>query len=279
VPEPAAAGTWRVWAVRVATAQRPARDNFLSPGDRSGSAAIDFVVFVLADGDGPDAELAVVDTGFSRAAGERRGRHLDLTAGEAVRAVGRQPEDVRTVVLSHLHYDHAGNVGDFPNAQVVLQRAELEYATGPAMRHDRLSHFFEADDVAAVVHRLYAGGVTIVDGGRELRPGLEVALIAGHTRGSQVVRVHTERGWVVLACDGVHYFANLAERNPFPALVDVEQVLDGYERIEALASSPDHVVPGHDPQLFERYELEPDGDGRVIAALHRPPVAAGVAPA
>jgi glyoxylase-like metal-dependent hydrolase (beta-lactamase superfamily II) len=258
--------------VRVATAQRPARDNFLSPGDRRGSAAIDFVVFVLTSGE----EIVVVDTGFSREAGERRGRVLDLAAGDAVRAVGRRSEDVRTVVLSHLHYDHAGNLGDFPHAQVVVQRAELEYTTGPAMRHHRLSHFFEVDDVVGVVRRLYDGGVTVVDGDRELRPGLEVRLIAGHTRGSQVVRVRTERGWVVLACDGIHYYDNLAERNPFPAMVDVEQVLDGYERIESWASSPDHVVPGHDPQLFERYELVPDERGRVITALHLPPVAAGV---
>jgi len=262
--------TWLVWGVRVATGQRPARDNFLSPGDRCGAAAIDFVVFVLARGD----EVVVVDTGFSRAAGARRGRVLDLDAADAVRAVGRRPEDVRTVVLSHLHYDHAGNVDDFPAAQVVVQRAELEYTTGPAMRHGRLSHFFEVDDVVGVVRRLYAGTVTVVDGDRELRPGLQLRLIAGHTRGSQVVRVHTERGWVVLACDGVHYFDNLAERNPFPALVDVEQVLDGYERIESLASSPDHIVPGHDPAIFRRYEREPDEHGRVIAVLHRRPLAA-----
>lgn len=264
-------GTWQVWAIRVATAHRAARDNFLSPGDRCGSAAIDFVVFVLTSGN----EVVVVDTGFSREAGQRRGRVLDLSAGDAVRAVGRRPEDVGTVVLSHLHYDHAGNVADFANARVVVQRAELEYTTGPAMRHHRLNHFFEVDDVVGVVRRLYEGGVTVIDGDRELLPGLEVRLIAGHTRGSQVVRVHTERGWVVLACDGVHYYDNLAERNPFPAMVDVEQVLDGYERIESLASTPDHVVPGHDPQLFERYELEPNDQGHLIAALHRPPVVAG----
>lgn len=276
MPDQDAPGTWQVWAVRVATAQRPARDNFLSPGDRCGSAAIDFVVFVLTRGDVPDSEVVVVDTGFSREAGERRGRVLELSAGDAVRAIGRRPEDVRTVVLSHLHYDHAGNVADFPNAQVVVQRAELEYATGPAMRHHRLSHFYEVDDVVGVVRRLYRGGVTVVDGDREIRPGLDVKLIAGHTRGTQVTRAHTERGWVVLACDGVHFYDNLAERNPFPAMVDVEQVLDGYERIESLASSPEHIVPGHDPRLFERYELQPDGQGRLIAALHRRPVDAGV---
>lgn len=261
---------WQVWAVRTATGGRPARDNYLYPGDRSGEEAIDFIVFVAACGD----DVVVIDTGFDRAAGERRGRHLELTAAEAVRAAGLDPSAVRTVVLSHLHYDHAGNVEDFPDAQVVLQQAELAYATGPAMRHHRLSHFFEPEDVATVLRRLYAGTVTLLDGDHDLRPGFELRLVAGHTRGSQVARIHTARGWIVLACDGAHYFDNLCERNPFPALVDLEQVFDGYERIEDLASSPAHIIPGHDPRLFELYDRVPHPAGHVVAALHTTPLGA-----
>jgi glyoxylase-like metal-dependent hydrolase (beta-lactamase superfamily II) len=178
---------------------------------------------------------------------------------------------VRTVVLSHLHYDHAGNVDDFPDAQLVVQQAELAYAAGPAMRHPRLNHFFEVDDVVTVVRRLFAGAVTLVDGRHDVAPGFELHLVAGHTRGLQVARIHTQRGWIVLACDGVHYFENLTGRNPFPALVDLEEVLDGYDRIEALADSPAHVVPGHDPRLFTLYDVVPDAQGHVIAALHTSP--------
>ena len=258
---------WQVWAVRTATGGRPARDNYLYPGDRSGEEAIDFIVFVASCGD----DVVVIDTGFSREAGERRGRLLELTAADAVRAVGLDPAAVGTVVLSHLHYDHAGNVDDFPDAQILLQRAEMEYAAGPAMRHQRLSHFFEAEDVATIIRRLYAGTVTLVGGDHDLAPGFELRLVAGHTRGSQVARIHTDRGWIVLACDGVHYFANICERNPFPALVDLEQVFDGYESIEALASSAAHIIPGHDPQLFELYDRVPHRAGHVIAALHTTP--------
>jgi glyoxylase-like metal-dependent hydrolase (beta-lactamase superfamily II) len=267
VPEPGPPPDWQVWAVRTAGALRPARDNYLYPAERSGTEPIDFIVFVAAC----DGELVVVDTGFSREAGRSRGRELELTAAEAVRAVGLDAAGVRTVVLSHLHYDHAGNIDDFPDAQVVLQRAELDYATGPAMRHDRLSHFFEADDVARVVRRLFAGTVTLVAGRHEVAPGFELHLVAGHTRGLQVARIHTRRGWIVLACDGVHYFDNLTERNPFPALVDLEEVLDGYERIEALADSPAHIVPGHDPRIFSLHDPVANDRGHVIAALHTSP--------
>jgi hypothetical protein len=56
--------------------------------------------------------------------------------------------------------------------------------------------------------------------------------------------------------------------------VDLEEVLDGYERIEALASSAEHIVPGHDPRLFELYDRVPHVDGHVIAALHTAPTGA-----
>ncbi|MFI5953200.1 N-acyl homoserine lactonase family protein [Cryptosporangium sp. NPDC051539] len=256
---------WEVWGVRVGRAQRQARDNFLRPGDRTGTAGIDFIVWVAASGD----HVLVVDTAFSAEAGARRGRVLDTRPADAVRALGFDPAEVRHVVLTHLHYDHAGNVGDFPGAEVVVQRAELAYAAGPSMRHRSLSHFYEPDDVVGIVRDLYTGTVLAPDGDLTLAPGLELHLVGGHTRGTQVVRVHTARGWVVLAGDAVHFYDNLAERNPFPAVVDVETVLDGYQRIERLADSTAHIVPGHDPQVFDRYERV--DVSLPVAALHRPP--------
>ena len=264
---PDAPATWQLWGARVARAQRPARDNFLAPGDRSGSAGIDFIVWIARCGD----HLVVIDTGFDAQAGRRRGRVLDARPADAVRALGFEHGAVRHVVLTHLHYDHAGNIADFPAAEVVVQRAELAYATGGAMRHAALSHFFEVDDVVALVRRVFAGTVLVAEGDVELAPGLELYLLGGHTRGLQVVRVRTERGWVVLASDAAHYFANLQERNPFPAVVDVEQVLDGYDRLARLADSPGHIVPGHDPEIFIRYRrAEVAGEIEIVALHHAP---------
>lgn len=261
-PKPAA---WELWAARVGRAQRDARDNFLAPGDRSGSAAIDFIVWIARCG----RHVVVIDTGFDQEAGRRRGRVLDVRPRDAVQALGIDAGDVQHVVLTHLHYDHAGNVSDFPDAQVVVQGAELAYASGSAMRHKTLNHFFEVDDVVAVVRRVFAGTALVPDGDIELAPGLELYLLGGHTRGLQVVRVNTVRGWVVLASDAVHYFENLSERNPFPAIVDVQQVLDGYDRIVRLSSSDDHIVPGHEPAIFRRYPGV--GGSSEIVALHEAP--------
>jgi len=83
--------------------------------------------------------------------------------------------------------------------------------------------------------------------------------VGGHTRGLQIVRVHTQRGWVVLASDAAHFYANWLERRPFPIVDDVGAYLDAFALIEVLADSPRHVIPGHDPLVLARYPAAGSG--------------------
>ena len=69
------------------------------------------------------------------------------------------------------------------------------------------------------------------------------------------MRVHTQRGWVVLASDASHYYENMDRARPFPIVHNVEDMLAGYGRLAAAADSPDHIVPGHDPMVMRRYPL------------------------
>jgi glyoxylase-like metal-dependent hydrolase (beta-lactamase superfamily II) len=255
---------FEVYALRLGSADRLARDNFLAPGDRNGSMKLDFTMWLIRGGD----QLVAVDTGFNPYSGDKRNRTLLKTPTEALAALAVDAARVGTLVLTHLHFDHAGNVDQFSSARVLVQARELEYVTGGSMCHPRLNHFYEVEDVVGLVRSVYTGDVQVVDGFRELAPGLELHLIGGHTRGLQIVRVRTERGWVVLASDALHYYANLEENNPFPALVDLPQMLDGYRTIIGLADdSTDHVIPGHDPLVFDRYPMV-DGNPDVVA-LHQ----------
>jgi glyoxylase-like metal-dependent hydrolase (beta-lactamase superfamily II) len=257
---------WQAWALRLGSVQRRAQDNFLNPGERTGEMRLDFTMWVLRRGD----RTIVVDTGFDAAAGARRGRVLDRRPADAVALLGIDATEVSTVVLTHLHYDHAGNLGDFPNAEIIVQARELAYVTGASMRHPTLNHFFEVDDVLDVVRRVHGGSVRIIDGDLRLADDLQLYLIGGHTTGLQVVRARTGRGWVVIASDAVHYYENFAERNPFPAIVDLPDMLDGYDRLVELADGLDHIIPGHDPLVFDRYPA-PDGSEDAVA-LHLPPL-------
>lgn len=259
--------TYEVFAVRLGHVDRVARDNFVSDPHLSGAMRLDFDMWVVRSAD----RTIVVDTGFSSEAGERRGRVLERCPADALAELGIAPSDVTDVVLTHLHYDHAGNLDDFPGAQVWIQRAEVEYATGHNMRRPQLSHFFEADDVCDVVRRTFDGRVRQIDGVSPLADGVELHPVGGHTPGLQVVRVRTDRGWVVLASDALHYYANLELRNPFPAVVDMPAMLAAFDTVTELADSPDHVIPGHDPEVMARYGAASADLPEGIVALHRHP--------
>lgn len=260
---------WDVTALRYA--DRPGRtraDSFLLDDDHAGPHDMDYFVWVLRSGD----RRIVVDTGYDAAEGRRRGRPILCDPGERLAAFGVRPETVDTLVVTHLHYDHAGGLALFPNATVHLQAAEMTFATGPCMCEPVLRAPFTADHVCEMVRRVYSGRVVFHEGDGAVAPGVTVHRTGGHSRGLQVVRVKTARGWLVLASDAAHYHENWMARKPFPIVVDVEDMLRGFDTVRALASSAEQVIPGHDPlvrRMFPAADGAPDAWRLDVEPLHR----------
>jgi glyoxylase-like metal-dependent hydrolase (beta-lactamase superfamily II) len=157
------------------------------------------------------------------------------------------------VIVTHMHYDHIGTFEDFPQAKFHLQDDEMAFVTGRHMCHSLFRHSFEVEDVVGFVRMVYAGRVSFHDGDDEIAPGITIHRIGGHTAGLQSVRVHTQRGWVVLASDASHYYEHFEQGRVFPTTFNIGEVLEGYNRLFALAESPQHIVPGHDPLVMQRY--------------------------
>ncbi len=240
---------YEVLAVRFASSSaRPGSQNFIMPDGHDGPMQMDFYIWAIRGA----GHTIIVDTGFSAGASERRKRQFLHTPAEALAQAGIDASAVRDVVLTHLHWDHAGNIDMFPQASFHIQDAEMAAATGRCICHSYFRRQSEVDDVVALVRNLYAGRLKFHDGTGTIAPGVTVPLIGGHTGGLQAVRVPTARGWVVLASDAVHYWANIEERNPFPA-ANVALALEGFAVVEGLADGPDHVIPGHDPAVLARF--------------------------
>jgi glyoxylase-like metal-dependent hydrolase (beta-lactamase superfamily II) len=141
----------------------------------------------------------------------------------------------------------------------------MAYATGRCMCHAALRMPFEADDVVAMVRKVFAGRVEFHDGDDEIVPGVTVHHIGGHSKGLQSVRVKTRRGHVVLAADAAHLYAHLETGRVFPITYNVGEVVEGYAKLQKLASSPGHVIPGHDPLVLARYPVvKPGLDGWAV---------------
>ena len=129
----------------------------------------------------------------------------------------------------------------------------MAYATGRCMCHAALKLPFEEEDVVAMVRKVFAERVVFHDGTDEIVPGVTVHRIGGHSKGLQCVRVKTRRGHVVLASDASHLYAHFTEGRVFPITYSVAETLEGYTTLQKLADSPEHIIPGHDPQVLERY--------------------------
>lgn len=252
---------YEVFAIKYAT--RPARraDHFVGGDPHDAPMPMDYFVWLVRGA----GHTFVVDTGFTAEMAAKRKRTLLRTPREGLALLGVQAEEVREVIVTHLHYDHIGTFHDFPRARFHLQDDEMRYATGRHMRHPRFNHGYEVEDVVGMVRLVFKDRVEFHDGAAELAPGVSIHRIGGHTAGMQCVRVHTQRGWVVLASDTSHYYEHFENGRCFPITFHLGEVLEGYATLRRLADSPRHIVPGHDPLVMARYPAPSrDLDGIVV---------------
>jgi glyoxylase-like metal-dependent hydrolase (beta-lactamase superfamily II) len=143
--------------------------------------------------------------------------------------------------------------------------------TGRHMSQAFFSHAYEVEEVVGMVRQVYAGRVTFHDGDVVLAPGLSLHHVGGHTMGLQSVRVRTRVGWIVLASDATHLYANMDEVRPFPIVYDVGDMVEGYRKLRALADDPRHVIPGHDPLVMQRYPAAGPGLEGIAVRLDAEP--------
>jgi len=238
-----------IFAVRYAHHDRKSPENFLFGDPHDILQPLAYFVWVIR---GPHGTF-VVDTGFDEAMAKKRGRTIVKPIADGLLSIGVKPDEVKDVIVTHLHYDHCGNHDVFPKATYHLQDTEIAYATGRYMLHETMRIPFEIDDVIAMVRKVFAGRVVFHDGVDELAPGLTLHHVGGHSKGLQVVRVLTRRGWMVLASDASHFYANMEEGRAFPIMHSHEATLEGYATMRKLASTPNAIIPGHDPQVLQRY--------------------------
>jgi glyoxylase-like metal-dependent hydrolase (beta-lactamase superfamily II) len=238
-----------VFAIRYATRDGRRKNHFVGGDPHDAPMPMDYYVWLIR-GEGREV---VVDTGFGHEMAAKRGRTLLRTPAEGLALLDVDAAQVKDVIVTHLHYDHIGTFDSFPAAQFHLQDDEMAYATGRNMRHRQFNHGYEADEVVGMVRLVYKDRVSFHAGEAELAPGITMHRIGGHTHGLQCVRVHTRRGWVVLASDTSHFYEHFEHKRVFTTVFNVGEAVQGYETLARLADSPRHIVPGHDPLVMARY--------------------------
>ena len=253
---------YEVLAVRYAT--RLTRNsliflNFHFYEESDESRQMDFFFWILRN----SRRTIIVDTGFTPEVGERRGRAITCAPAEALQRLGIDPESVEHVVLTHAHYDHTGNVGLFPSAQVVISARELEFWTGPYAGREQFAHDVEAQDMNLLAELSALGRITRVGESHRIAPNVDLIEVGGHTPGQLVVVVHSSTGSVILASDALHFYDELEHDRPFTVLTDLPGMYRSLDQLRELRDAPGAVlVAGHDPDVMRRFPpLDPADPG------------------
>ncbi|MCU1526561.1 MAG: N-acyl homoserine lactonase family protein [Frondihabitans sp.] len=224
------------------------------------SVPLDYFVWLIRS-TGSDV---VLDVGFTAETARRRDRVHYREPSEGLQLLGVDPASVETVILSHFHYDHTGDLDAFPRARFVVQEAEMAFWTGPYGPRREFAKAVEPRDLGRLLQLNYEGRLRFVDGHATVSDGIDVFAVGGHTPGLQVTRVRTAKGPVLLAADGAHFYANYEQEAPFAVFTDLRLMYRSYQTMKDLVNDPTLIVPGHDPLVFERFPTVEGLDGIAI---------------
>ncbi len=156
-----------------------------------------------------DDRKLLIDTGNGDKFSDKFAKIYDIDKEKsnienALGKFGLKPEDITDVILTHLHFDHAGgatvkNSGDivptFPNAKYYVQKEQYDWAKNPTIK-DRASFLTENFEPLAT-----AGSIEFIEGEGELFPGIELIPVFGHTQAMQTVKIEANDQVVFYAAD------------------------------------------------------------------------------
>ena len=224
--------------------------NYHLYGEPDADLDIDYFFWVIRDG----GDVILVDTGFAPEVGQRRRRESYSTPAEALPALGIAADDVTAVVITHAHWDHTGNVRQFPRAQLIMTEAEYGFWTSPLAGRRHFAAHSEPDEIALLARARAEDRVTLFTGGYPLAPGIELTEVGGHTPGQLIATVTTPAGTTVLASDALHFYEEVERDRPFAILADLPAMYRAYDTLAQLATQPNtRLVAGHDPLVRTRF--------------------------
>lgn len=237
----------------------------------------------------PSSGLVLIDTGYGlkdvrhphRKPNERITKAMramlniqlreEETAIRQIEALGHSPADVRHIVLTHLDFDHAGGLEDFPNAMVHVMDEEFSAATGPRKGFVPRNRYRPAQFDEVSNWRRYSGqgeswfGFDTVRGLEGLPPEILMVPLPGHTWGHAGVAIQSDAGWLLHAGDAYFYRGEMRSRKRrcTPGLrfyqrmmeVDRRQRLENQARLRRLSLNREagvRIFCAHDPVEFER---------------------------
>ena len=236
--------------------------NLVAGADRSRKLDIQMMVWLLKGSNGANI---LVDSGFYRDKLFKQWKVRDfIKPSEAIAKLSLKPQDITDLIITHMHWDHAGGIDLFPKARIWIQQDEYTYYTGEAWQPGGSHGGIDIEDVMALVKANTEGRVRLVKGDdQEAIDGIRFYTGGRHTYASQYVAANTKAGTVVIASDNCYLYENLDKHAPIAQTLDAASNLRAQDRMKQLASSLRLIVPGHDPAVFARFPEPGNGVARI----------------
>jgi len=257
-------------------------DSALVYGATEGARMLPFCYWILQS----DDHIALIDTGFNddEFCREMIGSYgiLGFSRPETILArIGIRPEDVDTVIISHHHWDHISGVKYFPNANVYIQRREVDNwmaKWGAPQRQRWLVNGLDPQTAADLAQIGGEGRLRLVEGAADVLPGIQVRpAFDTHTAGSQYIVVQAGDGgdpWVFTG-DAAYTYDNIGGPDGDGPMVPIGLGQGNQEccvRVadEMLTTAGDNihrVIPSHEVRIWDRFPTREYDDGLHVAEL------------
>jgi len=199
-------------------------------------------------------ETVVVDAGVTPQMAAVRELDGYVNPVEVLDRINVKADEVRHVIITHMHFDHAGGVSLFPRATFYIQEDEYRFwLENPIAARPPFKHVSDAASTAYLASLEGTARLTLLNGDQQILPGIQCFLSPGHTVALQTVAVNTTRGTAIIGSDCAHVFRNYQEDWPSALIVDLVGWMQTYDKLRERVSSPDLLFPGHDLLLTENY--------------------------
>jgi len=208
------------------------------------------------------------DTGNAREMAEHPENYIGLAAKawkpimtredycvDQLAKIGIKPEDVKYIVMSHLHWDHAGGLRDFPQAKILVQRREMEWAytvdwwqKGAYTRAD-FDHRLKYEYIEGWEQNPYD---VFGDG------TVQILFAPGHTPGHQILLLNLPQSGRILLTGDAIYTNEVLNKSILPGQVwNAQETVKTIKIIRHLRDCGVTIVPGHDPEGWQQFKKAP----------------------
>lgn len=245
---------FQVYAIEYARSPKFRKSTVVHQAPRDEFTAFSWFAWLISG----HGRIVLVDTGYDEpAAADGFGVERFRPVPELLAGLKIEPEQVTDVIITHLHFDHAGNAGPYSNARFWVQRAEIDWARSRVDEREPRRSGVRLRDVRLLGSMKDEGRLKIVNGDAAVAEGILLHRGGGHTPGLQWVEIRTgsPTGTIVLAADNAYLYENVTERRPTGSTRDVNGDRLLLKKLLVTASNEKLVVPGHDPAVMSCFPL------------------------